>query len=41
MARAEEGLKSEALRAALDEALSGQRKKLEELLARHGAADRR
>jgi len=37
MARAEEGLKSEALRAALDEALAGQGKRLEELLARHGA----
>jgi hypothetical protein len=37
MARVEEGLKSEALRAALDDALTGQSKRLEELLARHGA----
>jgi hypothetical protein len=37
MAKADEGLKSEALRAALDEALAGSSKRLEELLARHGA----
>jgi hypothetical protein len=37
MAKVEEGLKSEALRSALDEALAGQPKRLEELLARHGA----
>jgi hypothetical protein len=37
MAKADEGLKSEALRAALDEALAGSNKRLEELLARHGA----
>jgi hypothetical protein len=37
MARVEEGLKSEALRAALDAALAGDVKRLEELLARHGS----
>lgn len=36
MARGDEGLKSEALRAALDEALAGRAQRLEELLARHG-----
>jgi hypothetical protein len=37
MARVEEGLKSEALRAALDAALAGDVRRLEELLARHGS----
>lgn len=37
MARSDEGLKSEALRTALTEALSGRTTRLEELLARHGA----
>jgi hypothetical protein len=37
MAREVEGLKSEALRAALAEALAGKVTRLEELLARHGA----
>jgi hypothetical protein len=37
MARADEGLKSDALRAALDEALAGDPRKLEALLARHGS----
>lgn len=37
MAGFEDGLKSEALRAALDEALLGSSRRLEELLARHGA----
>lgn len=36
MARGDEGLKSEALRAALEEALTGEARRLEELLARHG-----
>ena len=37
MASHEEGLKSEALRSALDEALAGDARRLEEQLARHGA----
>ena len=37
MARADEGLKSDALRAALDEALAGDPRRLEALLARHGS----
>jgi len=36
MARSVEGLKSEALRAALQDALAGEVQRLEELLARHG-----
>jgi hypothetical protein len=37
MSRADEGLKSDALRTALDEALAGDAKRLEQLLARHGS----
>ncbi|HEX6239888.1 MAG TPA: hypothetical protein VFZ61_03295 [Polyangiales bacterium] len=37
MSRQEEGLKSDALRAALDSALAGDPRRLEELLARHGS----
>lgn len=38
MARTDQGLKSEALRQALQDALRGNSERLEELLARHGAA---
>src|SRR5688572_15737238 len=37
MSRQEEGLKSDALRSALDSALAGDPRRLEELLARHGS----